>query len=73
MGLCIVILLMIISFKLCIFLLKIFGRLFGSIFGVIGYGLLALMAVTVLGLTFIAIPIIMVVGLIIIAGIASNN
>lgn len=49
-------------FKLTGLLLKIVGKIFGAVLGVIGYGFLGFLAIGALGLAAIALPIILVAG-----------
>ena len=57
------ILVMYLLFKITGFMLGIFGRLLGGIFGLIGYLILGVLAVTACGLAVFALPIIIVIGI----------
>lgn len=60
----------ILGIKLCGIILKICGKLLGAILSMIGYFLIGSFAVACLGVAAIAIPIILIVGIISIVGFA---
>lgn len=58
-----VILMMVLMFKITVFTFKVVGKVMGWVLGIVGWLILAVLAVTAFGLTIIALPIILVVGL----------
>lgn len=56
-------LLMVIFFKVTGFCLRIFGKLLGCIFGLFGYVLIGVLAITGLGLAVAFFPVIILVGI----------
>lgn len=72
-SLLITIAMIVVSLKFVGFLLKVCGKLLGGIFGIIGYLLIGVFAVSVLGLAVMAIPIILIVGIIIVVGFAATK
>ena len=58
-----VILMMVLMFKISVFTFKVVGKVMGWMLGIVGWLILAVLAVTAFGLTIIALPIILVVGL----------
>lgn len=68
LGWIIVIGLVILSFKICGFVLKLCGKLLGGIFSIIGYFLIGVLGVAGFGIAFVAIPIILVIGIATIIG-----
>ncbi|MCQ2400943.1 MAG: hypothetical protein MJ059_03345 [Lachnospiraceae bacterium] len=50
-------------FKLTGWLLRIVGKIFGAVLGVIGYTILGFLAIGAFGLAIIALPIILVAGI----------
>ena len=58
-----VILMMVLMFKITVFTFKVVGKVMGWMLGILGWLILAVLAVTAFGLTIIALPIILVVGL----------
>lgn len=58
-----VILMMVLMFKITVFTFKVVGKVMGWVLGIVGWLILAVLAVTAFGLTIIALPIIFVVGL----------
>lgn len=72
LGLLITIGLIVLSFKLCWWSLKLCGKLLGGIFSIVGYILIGVLGVTVFGLAVAAIPIILVIGVVAIAGCAAR-
>lgn len=58
-----VILMMVLMFKITVFTFKVVGKVMGWMLGIVGWLILAVLAVTAFGLTIIALPIILVVGL----------
>ncbi len=69
----VIILVMYLLFKATGFMFGIMGKVFGGILGLIGYAILGVLAVSVFGLALFAIPIILVIGLIIVASIAAKH
>lgn len=67
-SLLIMILLMGAIFKVSFCFLGIFGRLIGGLLGIVGYILLGILAITVFGIGFIALPVILVIGVLSIVG-----
>lgn len=61
-GILITIGLIILAFKVCGFFLKIFGKILGGIFSIIGYLLIGILAVSVFGIAVAVLPVILVVG-----------
>ncbi|MCC6094182.1 MAG: hypothetical protein LIV24_04035 [Eubacterium sp.] len=61
-SLIIVILMVIALFKLTGFVFHIIGKLLGGIFGILGWLILGGLAVTVFGLAFFVLPIILIIG-----------
>ena len=57
------VILMILMFKLTVFTFKVVGKVMGWMLGIVGWLILSVLAVTAFGLTIIALPIILVVGL----------
>ena len=57
------ILMMVLMFKITVFTFKVVGKVMGWMLGIVGWLILAVLAVTAFGLTIIALPIILVVGL----------
>lgn len=71
-GLLFIILLLVLSFKATLFILRLAGSLLGVIFSVAGYALIGFLAVGVFSLGLIALPVILIVGIIsIVKGITS--
>ena len=62
-GVIITILLIGLAFKILGFIFKIFGKLLGCIFGLMGYVIIGILAITILGLAIAAFPVIVVVGI----------
>lgn len=58
-----VILMMVLMFKITVFTFKVVGKVMGWMLGIVGWLILAVLAVTAFGLTIIALPIILVIGL----------
>ena len=58
-----VIVMMVLMFKITVFTFKVVGKVMGWMLGIVGWLILAVLAVTAFGLTIIALPIILVVGL----------
>lgn len=63
-SLLIVIFMMVILFKITIFMFHIAGKILGGILGVVGWLILGGLAITVFGLALFALPIILVVGIV---------
>ena len=63
MGIIIVVAAMLILFKITAFVLKIIGKVFGFVFGLIGYILLGVLAVFAFGMAMVFLPIIVICGL----------
>lgn len=59
----VVILLMVLMFKITVFTFKVVGKVMGWMLGIVGWLIISVLAVTAFGLTIIALPIILVVGL----------
>ncbi len=57
-----VIVLMVLMFKITVFTFKVVGKVMGWVLGIVGWLILAVLAVTAFGLTIIALPIILIVG-----------
>ncbi len=62
-SLLIVILMIVILFKLTVFMFHIVGKILGGILGIIGWLILGGLAVTAFGLALIAFPIILIFGM----------
>ena len=58
-----VIVMMVLMFKITVFTFKVVGKVMGWMLGIVGWLILAVLAVTAFGLTIIALPSILVVGL----------
>lgn len=67
LGFLFVILMLVVLFKLTGFVLGLFGRVLGGILGFFGYLLLAVLAVSLLGIGIFILPIILIAGVISIA------
>ena len=63
MGIIIVVAAMLILFKITAFILTIIGKVFGFVFGLIGYILLGVLAVFAFGMAMVFLPIIVICGL----------
>ena len=59
----VVFLLMVLMFKLTLFTFRVVGKVIGWVWGILGWLIVGILAVTVCGLTVIFLPIILVVGL----------
>ena len=57
-----VIVLMVLMFKITVFTFKVVGKVMGWMLGIVGWLILSVLAVTAFGLTIIALPIILIVG-----------
>ncbi len=55
---------MVILFKITLFMFRIVGKILGGILGVIGWLILGGLAITVFGLALFALPIILIVGIV---------
>lgn len=64
MGILFTIIMMTFALRVTGFILRIVGKMFGSIFGFIVFLMIASFAVKVIGYALIAVPIIMVIGII---------
>lgn len=64
MALLFVILLTVLLFKFTFFLLRLCGRFIGGMFSIFGFILLGILAIFGFGLSFIFIPVLIVVGII---------
>ena len=64
MGILFIIIMMAFALRVTGFILRIVGKMFGSIFGFIVFLMIASFAVKVIGYALIAVPIIMVIGII---------
>ena len=64
MGILFTILMLVVLFKITGFLLRMVGRLFGSIFGIILFCIFGGFIVKVIGLALIAIPIVIIIGIV---------
>ncbi len=60
----IVVFMMVILFKITLFMFRIVGKILGGILGVIGWLILGGLAITVFGLALFALPIILIVGIV---------
>ena len=59
-------------FKVSGFVLGIAGKILGGILGIIGYLILGILAVTAIGLSMIALPVILIVGIVCVAGLIAK-
>lgn len=59
-------------FKVAGFALGIAGKILGGILGIIGYLILGILAVTAIGLSVIALPVILIVGVVCVAGLIAK-
>lgn len=64
LSLLIVVFMMVILFKITLFMFRIVGKILGGILGVIGWLILGGLAITVFGLALFALPIILIVGIV---------
>ena len=72
LGFIVIIALLVLAFKFVGFLLKICGKLLGGFFGILGYALIGVIAVGLFKIAFVAIPIILVIGIATIIGKAAT-
>lgn len=64
LGIFIIIALMLLVLKVTWFIIKLTGRLLGFVLGLIGFSLIGVFAIVVVGLAIFAFPIILVLGII---------
>ena len=64
MGILLLILCMVLFFKFIGFLLRITGKIIGGIFSLVGFAVIGVIAVAVLGITLRALPVILILGII---------
>lgn len=64
LSLLIVVFMMVILFKITLFMFRVVGKILGGILGVIGWLILGGLAITVFGLALFALPIILIVGIV---------
>ena len=64
MGILLLILCMVLFFKFIGFLFRITGEIIGGIFSLVGFAVIGVIAVAVLGITLRALPVILILGII---------
>lgn len=62
MGILITILLLCLVFKTCGLIFRLCGKVFGAAIGFVGFLLIGILAVVGFGLAFVALPIVLIVG-----------
>ncbi|MCQ2533444.1 MAG: hypothetical protein MJ172_02615 [Clostridia bacterium] len=72
LGIFIIIALMLLVLKVTWFIIKLTGRLLGFVLGLIGFSLIGVFAIVVVGLAIFAFPIILVLGIIGLIGLVAK-